>query len=89
MSDFRGAEMEAAANRDRLVDAAARIAQLEAEVEEQVQWVKDLADLQIKAEARIAQLEAALREFCDRVDRGEVKSVTTYAKFKALLEDRT
>jgi hypothetical protein len=42
-----------------------------------------------EAADRIAQLEAALREFCDRVDRGEVKSVTTYAKFKALLEDRT
>ena len=42
-----------------------------------------------EAAARIEQLEAALREFCDRVDRGEVKSVTTYAKFKSLLEGRT
>ena len=30
MSDFRGAEMEAAANRDRLAAKNARIAQLEA-----------------------------------------------------------
>lgn len=45
----------------RGADAAARIEQLEAEVHEQVQWVQDLADLQIKAEARIEQLEAALR----------------------------
>ena len=44
----------------RGADAADRIEQLEAEVHEQVQWVKDLADLQIKAEARIEQLEAAL-----------------------------
>lgn len=29
---------------------------------------------------------AAMQEFCDRVDRGEVRSVKTYAKFKELLK---
>lgn len=42
-----------------------------------------------EAAVEIERLRAALREFCDRVDRGEVKSVRTYAKFKALLEERT
>jgi hypothetical protein len=46
-------------------------------------------NLMNQAADRIEQLEAALREFCDRVDRGEVRSVKTYAKFKALLEERT
>ena len=48
--------------------------------------VKD-KDAEIEHQAaRIEQLEDALREFCDRVDRGEVRSVKTYARFKKLLE---
>jgi hypothetical protein len=31
------------------------------------------------------ELRAAMREFVERVDRGEVRSTRTYAKFKALL----
>lgn len=31
------------------------------------------------------KLRALMREFCDRVERGEVKSVKTYAKFKEAL----
>ena len=30
-------------------------------------------------------LSSALREFCERVERGEIKSVRTYKKFKELL----
>lgn len=37
---------------------------------------------------RILALESALREFCTRVERGEIKSEKTYMKFKALLEDK-
>ena len=37
---------------------------------------------------RINLLESALREFCDRVDRGEIRSVRTYNKFKQLLEEK-
>lgn len=36
-------------------------------------------------EAQLAERDALLREFCDRVERGEVRSKTTYAKFKAAL----
>lgn len=34
---------------------------------------------------RINLLESALREFCQRVERGEIRSVRTYRKFKELL----
>jgi len=37
---------------------------------------------------RITLLESALREFCSRVERGEIRSVQTYNKFKQLLEDK-
>lgn len=36
-----------------------------------------------------AELRALVQEFCDRVDRGEVRSKTTYAKFKAALARST
>jgi uncharacterized coiled-coil protein SlyX len=61
-----------------LHEAADRIAQLEADVAEQVQWVKDLADMQIKSEARIAQLEAALRFYADESLEGYDFSVIDY-----------
>jgi hypothetical protein len=34
---------------------------------------------------QLAERDAVLREFCERVERGEVRSKSTYAKFKALL----
>ena len=34
---------------------------------------------------RIILLESALRNFCQRVERGEIKSARTYKKFKELL----
>ena len=34
---------------------------------------------------RISELESALREFCQRVERGEIRSERTYRKFKELL----
>jgi hypothetical protein len=34
---------------------------------------------------RIHELEASMQEFVDRCDAGEVRSVKTYTKFKALL----
>lgn len=37
---------------------------------------------------RIIELESALREFCSRVEHGEIRSVDTYKKFKQLLEDK-
>ena len=64
-------------------EAADRIERLEAEVAEQVQWVKDLADGLMEAEgkigvkeARIAQLEAALRPLactCEASASGRVQ----------------
>lgn len=36
-------------------------------------------------EAENSRLVEAMREFCDRTERGEVRSKYTYAKFKALL----
>jgi len=33
----------------------------------------------------IGTYRAALREFCQRVERGEIRSVNTYRKFKELL----
>ncbi len=38
-----------------------------------------------KLEARIKELEAGMQSFCDRVKSGEVRSVTTYKRFLALL----
>lgn len=35
------------------------------------------------------KLRGLMQEFCDRVDRGEVRSVKTYAKFRAALADNT
>lgn len=37
------------------------------------------------AAERIQVLEGLMQEFCDRVDRGEVRSTSTYAKFKEAL----
>ena len=34
---------------------------------------------------RIQELQGAMQEFVDRVDKGEVRSKYTYAKFKKLL----
>ena len=34
---------------------------------------------------QLAERDAVLREFCERVECGEVRSKATYAKFKALL----
>lgn len=36
--------------------------------------------------ARLEQAEKLLQEFCDRVDKCEVRSTRTYAKFKQFLE---
>ena len=35
---------------------------------------------------RVKELESLMREFVDRVDRGEVRSKKTYAKFKGALK---
>ncbi len=35
--------------------------------------------------AELVRAKAAMQEFCDRVDRGEVRSAYTYNKFKDLL----
>lgn len=35
---------------------------------------------------RVKELEALMQEFVDRVDRGEVRSKKTYAKFKEVLK---
>lgn len=46
---------------------------------------KSIAD----AEKHILELRSAIREFCDRVESGEVRSSYTYGKFKQLLEPNT
>jgi hypothetical protein len=42
--------------------------------------------ISLRAQSAKAAIEA-MREFCERVDRGEVQSRYTYAKFKAIIED--
>lgn len=37
--------------------------------------------------ARIAKLQGLMQEFCDRRDRGEVRSTYTYNKFKEALKE--
>ena len=41
-------------------------------------WPQDLVD-------RVKELEDSMRNFCSRVDRGEVRSKRTYAEFQELL----
>ena len=50
----------------------------------------------LKAEARyrrkndhVTLMVAAMTEFCMRVDRGEVRSVRTYAQFKEIIKEVT
>jgi len=45
------------------------------------------ADLKFfgNAVCQCLEMYKAMQEFCDRVDRGEVRSVKTYAKFKDIL----
>jgi hypothetical protein len=38
---------------------------------------------------KIDEMADAMREFCERVEKGEVRSVKTYNKFKAILSDLT
>lgn len=53
----------------------------------------DAATSQVEAVANAKLIAAApdmlnaMQEFCDRVDRGEVRSKATYAKFKAIISD--
>lgn len=42
-------------------------------------------DLCLKYQIRIKELKEAMQEFVNRVDKGEVRSVKTYTKFKELL----
>lgn len=72
--------------RKRLTAAEQRNAELKAEVEVQreskEQWEKVAADWVLKSQT----FSNLMQEFCDRVDRGEVRSKSTYAKFKAALK---
>lgn len=52
--------------------------QLESIIEEQVEALST-------KQLYIQELQGAMQEFVDRVDKGEVRSKYTYAKFKALL----
>lgn len=38
--------------------------------------------------SKLRAMRDAMQEFCDRVDKGEVRSKRTYAKFKELLEGK-
>ena len=40
-----------------------------------------------KLEAENKALKEAMQEFVDKVDRGQARSVKTYARFKELLDD--
>lgn len=73
---------------------AKEVERLRAALDEQVQWVKDLADSLMEAEgkigvknARIEQLEAALREIADYGKHGWAIGLTDVAR--AALEERT
>jgi len=52
-----------------------------------IEFAKQYAEhLTAKLQAENDALREALQEFVDRVDSGDVRSVATYAMFKALLE---
>lgn len=53
------------------------------DVEEQSQRNLNRA---IDAETELRKAKDLLQEFCDRVDRGEVRSKSTYSKFMAFLK---
>lgn len=42
-----------------------------------------------KLASKAPEMLEAMIEFCDRVDRGEVRSKKTYAKFKAIIKEAT
>lgn len=46
---------------------------------------KIMVKYNLELTTRIKALESAMQEFCDRRDRGELKSTYTYEKFKQLL----
>jgi len=54
------------------------------EVERRVAKAILEAEMSIQKDLQIAH--AAMKEFCDRVERGEVRSKRTYAAFKEILE---
>lgn len=49
-------------------------------------YLRDGNDTQTPPVHKLMLCKDAMREFCDRVERGEVKSKYTYAKFKELLD---
>jgi len=45
-----------------------------------------IEDLEEREERVYGELITAMKWFCDRVDKGEVRSVKTYARFKDLIQ---
>lgn len=46
---------------------------------------RDLPDAMLAELARLREVERVARDFCARCERGEIRSVSTYARFRAAL----
>lgn len=62
------------------------IRQLQSDVAHNADKALEIAMERDALRERVKELEALMREFVDRVDKGEVRSVKTYAKFKEALK---
>jgi hypothetical protein len=58
----------------------------EAKVQELIKEAAGSWDAYLSVKAERDRYRELMQEFCDRVDRGEVRSKKTYAKFKEALE---
>ncbi len=54
----------------------------------QIEYAQAVQKYQKALEEYTRQLEEAMQWFCDRVDKGEVRSKKTYARFKELLNPK-
>lgn len=73
---------------DEVVDkyTQAHTAGLQSDVEHNANIAIEAAKERDELKERVKELEALMQEFVDRVDKGEVRSVKTYAKFKEALK---
>ena len=55
------------------------------EDEDNIEAIKQDNKFFANAVCQCLEMYKAMKEFCDRVDKGEVRSVKTYAKFKEIL----
>lgn len=62
------------------------------EKELSIDWnTRELCEQKANAQliSKAPELLEAMQEFCDRVDKGEVRSTKTYNKFKQLIQEAT